>query len=279
MFHLFHDGLGFANDRNAAGPEWPDFTHEARIPDTPGCGNPFLRQQQEGHRLVPDIDHQVHGPGASDGTDPGITQPCRQHRSTSPDIGDYGAGLAGLITGFAPAASLPCLADVARLEWAWHRAINAPDETALDTADAAVLDGQDMTQLVLQPACSLGLLHSSWPVLQIWQANQENASDEIIALVPGHHDYTIWRHGQDLHIEPLQAVQSRFLSMLRDETSLLAIFENLWQEESRPEDRELAGTDPASWLVLRLADGKHAAAAIVMPHRFRTSRYFNQCVI
>jgi hypothetical protein len=164
-----------------------------------------------------------------------------QHRSTSPDIGDYGEGLADFIADFAPAASLPYLADVARLEWAWHRAINAPDETALDTADAAVLAGQDVTQLVLQPACSLGLLHSSWPVLQIWQANQENASDEIIALVPGHHDYAIWRHGQDLHIEPLQAVQFRFLSMLGDETSLLAIFENLWREDPGLEIESLLG--------------------------------------
>jgi len=165
----------------------------------------------------------------------------QQHRSSSPDLSDYGEGLADFITGFAPAASLPYLADVARLEWAWHRAINAPDQTALTTADAKELAQQDVTRLVLLPVRSLGLLHSSWPVLQIWQANQADADNGILALVPGSHHYAVWRQGQDLHIEPLQAVRFCFLSMLQDQTPLLAILENLWQEDPGLEIESLLG--------------------------------------
>ena len=49
----------------------------------------------------------------------------------SPVLMDYGAGFADFIAGFAPAASLPYLPDVARIERAWREAYHAADAEPL----------------------------------------------------------------------------------------------------------------------------------------------------
>jgi len=41
-------------------------------------------------------------------------------------LAEYGDGFADFLAGFAPAQSLPYLADVARLEWAINAAYHAP---------------------------------------------------------------------------------------------------------------------------------------------------------
>jgi len=70
----------------------------------------------------------------------------RSQPPTSPVLAGYGAGFAAFIEGFAPAAGLPCLADLARLEWlrveVYHAADVAPlrvEEIAPRLAPGAIL--------------------------------------------------------------------------------------------------------------------------------------------
>ena len=51
--------------------------------------------------------------------------------STSPDLANFGDGFDTFIADFEPAAALTYLPDIAKLEWHWHRAFNAGDETVL----------------------------------------------------------------------------------------------------------------------------------------------------
>jgi hypothetical protein len=55
----------------------------------------------------------------------------------SPVMHDYGADFPAFIARFAPAASLPYLADVARLEWAWVEAYHAAEAWPLSPASIA----------------------------------------------------------------------------------------------------------------------------------------------
>src|SRR5690606_30106135 len=94
------------------------------------------------------------------------------HPPQSPCLFEYGASLGDFIAGFAPASSLPYLADVARLEWAMNAAYHARTEPPIDPAllasgDAAILA---RSTLLLQP--SLHLVTSPYPVDAIWRANQ-----------------------------------------------------------------------------------------------------------
>lgn len=102
----------------------------------------------------------------------------RNHPPQSPVLAWYGAGFAEFIETFPPAASLPYLADVARLEWlrvaVWHAAdaVPAPIEHIANLlADAASLPH---TRFTLHPA--LRVLHSVHPVVSLWAAHQGDAA-------------------------------------------------------------------------------------------------------
>jgi hypothetical protein len=95
----------------------------------------------------------------------------------SPVLLRYGAGFADFVTDFPPAAPVPYLADVARLEWAWHAAYHAPDATPLTLAELAdAVHVAEHTPLALHP--SLHVVRSPYPVVTIWQLAAQKGEDE-----------------------------------------------------------------------------------------------------
>ncbi|WP_300626593.1 DNA-binding domain-containing protein [Pseudomonas sp.] len=93
---------------------------------------------------------------------------------TSPLINEYGIGLADFIQAFEPAASVPYLADVARLERLRVRAYHAADTPALCQQHILQhVQGQaDVGQLSLQLHPSLATLSSAYAVVAVWAAHQ-----------------------------------------------------------------------------------------------------------
>ena len=85
-------------------------------------------------------------------------------------LDDYDPGFADFLAEFAPAAALPYLAGVARLDWAVSRALHAPDAAALDPGDLAALDPRDHDRLRLVPHPSVSLVCADHPVDAIWRA-------------------------------------------------------------------------------------------------------------
>ncbi len=149
----------------------------------------------------------------------------RQYVSTSADITCYGEQLADFIEDFEAASSVPYLADVARLEWAWHRAINAPDEAVLTVHQLNQVAGEDYAEIILQLQGSATLLRSPYPILHIWQVHQDDYEGEIeVSLEEGGIDLLVWRCGQELHIEPLDEIQTLFVEQLQKKTSLAKTF-------------------------------------------------------
>lgn len=100
----------------------------------------------------------------------------------SPVLLEYGAGFPDFIAAFEPAASLPYLADVARLEWAWHEAYHAADAEPLGAAAFAALDPPRLGELRVRLHPALHLLRSPWPVFSIWRTNRFDP--EVVPLPP-----------------------------------------------------------------------------------------------
>ena len=98
----------------------------------------------------------------------------RAHPPTSPLMSEYGSTLAEFIQGFEPAASVPYLADIARLERLRVCAYHAADCLSLDQqAVLQALQGQaDLGGLHLQLVPSLGTLDSPYAVVAVWAAHQ-----------------------------------------------------------------------------------------------------------
>jgi hypothetical protein len=94
-----------------------------------------------------------------------------QSPPASPVLLQYGGGVPEFLSGFAPLADEPYLADVARLEWAMHRARHAADSAPLRAGDLAALAGHDAANLRLRLASAASLVVSVYPVFSIWRAN------------------------------------------------------------------------------------------------------------
>jgi hypothetical protein len=123
----------------------------------------------------------------------------------------YGAGFPAFLAGYAPAAGLSYLPDVARLEWIVEQAARAPE-----TDDAPPLADIDLggTRLALVP--SLALLQTAYPVEPIWRAALENDGDalERLGAGPAISFLTIWRAGDGAAVRSLGPAAFAFLQEL-----------------------------------------------------------------
>jgi hypothetical protein len=109
----------------------------------------------------------------------------RGHPSTSGDLNEYGAALAGFVERFPHTQDLPYLADLARLEWRVHRAYYAADAAAFDSSRLAKLSEATLARLrpMLAPGCAL--LASPWPVGRIWLAHRDPEPIALDAVLDG----------------------------------------------------------------------------------------------
>jgi len=127
--------------------------------------------------------------------------------------------------------SLAYLPDVAWLELVWHRAYHARDAASLDVTDLQGLPPQQLAaaRFTLHP--SLHLLNSAFPVLRIWQANQEDSvAEETIDLRSGGEAVCVCRPRYEVLLYRLGPGEFRFLHALREEACLgeaLAVAQDL----------------------------------------------------
>lgn len=88
------------------------------------------------------------------------------------DLNRFGSELAEFLEGFAPVTDYPYLPDMARLEWALHRAHYGADTPALSWTLLAAMDADtlDGLRMRLRQVCTL--LRSPWAIANIWRAHQ-----------------------------------------------------------------------------------------------------------
>ncbi len=196
------------------------------------------------------------------------------------DAGAFGAGLsdyladfvAGGVRGGGASSPEPYLPDLARLEWAVHRAT-----TAADAADAGAtphafdrLADTDPATLWLLPRPGTALLQSAHPVASIWLAHQHAAdaadaadgtpdrfADARAALACGRGESAlVWRQGWQVRVAVLDDADATFTRLLLQGTSLGAAL-------SAPSDRP--GFDFDAWLVATLTRGWLLGARALKP--------------
>lgn len=118
----------------------------------------------------------------------------RRSPSREGDLTGYGDGFGAFLDDFEPVRPLPYLPDVARLEWAVHRAHYAADADRLDLAVLAATpaDRQGALRPRLHPACAL--LTSRWPSMRIWAVHQpDHAGDRQVAFDDATHGCLVYR--------------------------------------------------------------------------------------
>ncbi|SIQ10850.1 Putative DNA-binding domain-containing protein [Rhizobium sp. RU20A] len=99
----------------------------------------------------------------------------------SPLLMVYGDTLADFVADFPPAAGVPYLADVLRLEAARGHAYHAADLPVLDPAVLAALPPDALAGVRLVPHPALRLVASTHPVHTVWAMNREGETPQPIA--------------------------------------------------------------------------------------------------
>ena len=137
----------------------------------------------------------------------------RRHPPRSPILAHYGEGFAGFVAGFAPAAALPYLADLARLEFARLQACHAADAAPITEAALAqaLHDPDGLAGMRLEWHPSLRVIESPYAVVSLWAAHQ---TDDEPAPVPV--DVTeraiVLRDALDVLVLPVGAGMACFLA-------------------------------------------------------------------
>lgn len=138
-----------------------------------------------------------------------------EHPPTSPVLTDYGDGFADWSAHFEPAAGLPGLADLARLERARVRACHAVDLAPLGADDLArhLTDPAALpdARLVLHPGATV--IRSAFAVVSLWEAHQGDPAD-IGAIPPRPEAALVHRDGDDVLVLPLAWPTALFLQAL-----------------------------------------------------------------
>lgn len=122
-----------------------------------------------------------------------------QTPSHSSNLFDYGKTFPSFVATFEPASSLPYLSDVCRLELACHEAYYAPDNQPIDVRALETINAAEQADTVFKLPTGSTLIQSPYPILRIWEANQDDyQGNEIVNLDEGGVKLLVWR--QDMHI-------------------------------------------------------------------------------
>jgi hypothetical protein len=151
------------------------------------------------------------------------------HPSRSGDLNIYGESLGEFLTTYPPAADLPYLGDVARLEWAIdeaHRASDAPCVPESVLAALAVAPPEWLPGLRLRLESSCRLVASPFPILRIWQTNQAGyTGDDRVMLDEGSDALLVQRDAKGVSLERIAAGDHAWLAALAAGATLGAAIE------------------------------------------------------
>jgi hypothetical protein len=154
---------------------------------------------------------------------------ARANPPRSPVMAHYGTGFAGFIEGFAPAARLPYLADVARLEMLRVQAYHA--------ADAQPVSPEAISRLMADPGRlpaarftlhpSLRIMQSHHAVVSLWAAHQGEDVYSALAAVDTAlpESALLLRAGLEVEIYRITAGTALFIRHLQDGRGLGAAVE------------------------------------------------------
>lgn len=133
----------------------------------------------------------------------------------SPLLAFYGEDFPTFIAAFPPAASLPYLADLARLEMAQVHAYHATDLPALDSAElaAALADPQLLPGMQLWLHPSVAVIRSDFAIASLWAAHQGLLElGEVHTGQP--ENALVLRNGLDVEVSRLGSGATAFIQAL-----------------------------------------------------------------
>ena len=142
----------------------------------------------------------------------------RANPSISSSLDDYGALFPEFVADFPALAEYPYMSDLAQLDWLWHRLFHAPHQKAFDPAELLALSEAEQASVRLHLQSALCCLVSEYPLLAIWQLNQDQVEvkeAETIDFTQGGQVLVIWRDGLDVRVSEVDALMVELIDKVK----------------------------------------------------------------
>jgi hypothetical protein len=123
-----------------------------------------------------------------------------KHPPLSAYLNDYGAAFGDFLADFAPAASLPYLPDVARLEWVLSCVANAADAPALDPGALGGLSEAEQGLIRFEPHPAVRLIRLTHDADVIRQAVVSKEEDSFKGFTPDPKPFWLIAHRAGLEV-------------------------------------------------------------------------------
>ncbi len=132
----------------------------------------------------------------------------------SPMLLEYGAGFADFVERFPPAATLPYLADVARIESAWKESFHSAEAAPLPAAALAAVPQERIAEVRVRLHPSVRIVRSRYPALTIWRMNVDDGVPAPVDLDSGGEDILIVRPGPQVQVRSVPPGGAAFIQKL-----------------------------------------------------------------
>ena len=143
----------------------------------------------------------------------------RAHRPRSGNLHDFGGALAEFLARFPACAEHGYLADVARLEWAYHQVFHAA-APPFDLAALSAVPPEHYGALRFDLSPAARLIASDYPLLAIWRTNQPAADDTTVDLGAGGERLLVFRRALEVEFKLLDTGEYTLLDALRNGATL-----------------------------------------------------------
>jgi len=141
---------------------------------------------------------------------------CAENLPASPVMSLYGSDFPAFIKQYQPADTVPFLADVAALEWARNEAYFSKDGEPITIDGLGGYQEDEIPNLIFTLHPSLKLIQSSWPIVTIWQAHQQDNNKDTLEALPSEGESAmIVRPHLDVNLRAISASTACFLSCLQ----------------------------------------------------------------
>lgn len=133
-----------------------------------------------------------------------VTEFISCHPSNSSDFADFAAPFVEFMTNYRTLGDCSYIADIACLEWHIYQLLKEIDSTGLDLEALAQVNANNEDQLVFHLPVGAVLMHSNYPLDEIWTVNQPDYQGNALSdHYPRHFQFLVWRAGFGICIDRL----------------------------------------------------------------------------
>ena len=146
------------------------------------------------------------------------------------DLNDYGKELPAFIKNLKQARSVPYLADVAWLEWAYNIALNSEVQFN-NIHEISQLTAEQQSHLKILLPNGSALIHSIYPVDKIWNMHSDDGDSEI-ELNEKDRFVIVWKDLSKVKIDILSCEQYFFLQQINKQKTFVDVCQSILNTHS-----------------------------------------------